>query len=84
MKKIVMNIVSKIEEKREKEKRHKEIRAHIIENKRNVEEMKAREKYYKQLLDERAEKLSKQAEAERRMYLESLFDKKIKEKKGMA
>lgn len=79
MKKIVMNIVSKIEEKREKEKRHKEIRAHIAENRSNVEEMKAREKYYKQLLDERAEKLSKQAEAERRIYLESLFDKKIKE-----
>ena len=45
----------------------------------HVRARKAREQYYLQLLDERAERLREQAKEERRLYIQSLIDKQIKE-----
>lgn len=79
MKRLVVNIVNKVEEKRAKKERHNAIRAHIKENRPYVEAMKAREAYYKGLLAERDERLRKQAEIERKLYIESLIKKNIRE-----
>lgn len=72
MKKIITKIFNKVEE--------------IIEDERCCQEMvarakaeKAREDYYLQLLNERAERLREQAKLERRLYIQSLIDKQINE-----
>lgn len=72
MKKIITKIVNKIEEIKEDEREYQEIMA-------RMRARKAREQYYLQLLDERAERLREQAKEERRLYIQSLIDKKLKE-----
>ena len=72
MKKLVTKIINKIEEIKEDEREYQEIMAH-------VRARKAREQYYLQLLDERAERLREQAKEERRLYIQSLIDKQLKE-----
>ena len=79
MKNLVENIKNKIEKKRVFKEKQKAIRAHIKDNRPHVEHMKNREEFYKGLLAERAERLSKQAEIERRLYIQSLIDKQLKE-----
>lgn len=72
MKSIVTKIINKIEEIKENEREYQEIMA-------RMRARKAREQYYLQLLDERAERLREQAKEERRLYIQSLIDKQIKE-----
>ena len=72
MKKIITKIINKIEEIKEDEREYQEIMA-------RARARKAREQYYLQLLDERAERLRKQAEIERRLFIQSLIDKQFKE-----
>lgn len=72
MKKLVTKIINKIEEIKENEREYQEIMA-------RMRARKAREQYYLQLLDERAERLREQAKEERRLYIQSLIDKQIKE-----
>lgn len=79
MKKLIVNVMDKIEEKRERKERHKAIRAHIKENRPKVEAMKAREAYYKQLLAERNERLRKGVEEERKLYIDFLIKKNLRE-----
>lgn len=72
MKKIITKIINKIEEIKEDEREYQEILA-------RMRARKAREQYHLQLLDERAERLREQAKEERRLYIQSLIDKQIKE-----
>ena len=72
MKNIITKIINKIEEIKEDEREYQEIMA-------RARARKAREQYYLQLLDERAERLRKQAEIERRLFIQSLIDKQFKE-----
>lgn len=72
MKKLVTKIINKIEEIKEDEREYQEIMARIRAR-------KAREDYYLQLLEQRAEMLREKAKEERRLYIQSLIDKQIKE-----
>lgn len=72
MKNIVTKIISRIEAIKENEREYQEIMA-------RMRARKAREQFYLQLLEERAERLREQAKKERRLYIQSLIDKQIKE-----
>ena len=72
MKNIITKIINKIEEIKENEREYQEIMA-------RMRARKAREEFYNQMLAERAERLREQAKEERRLYIQSLIDKQIKE-----
>ena len=72
MKNIVVRIMDKIEERKEREREYQELMA-------RMRARKAREDYYLQLLEQRAEMLREKAKEERRLYIQSLIDKQIKE-----
>ena len=72
MKNIVTKIINKIEKIKENEREYQEIIA-------RMRARKAREQYYLQLLDERAERLREQAKEERRLYIQNLIEEQIKE-----
>lgn len=72
MKKIITKIINKIEKTKEDEREYQEIVA-------RMRARKIREEYFLQLLEQRAEMLREQAKEERRLYIQSLIDKQIKE-----
>lgn len=72
MKKIITKIVNKIEKIKEDEREYQEIVA-------RMRARKIREEYYLQLLEQRAEMLREKAKEERRLYIQSLIDKQLKE-----
>ena len=71
--KVIENIANRLEENKQRKIRHKQIKAHIKANRPTVEAMMEREKYYKQLLQERAERLSYQATLERKRVTEEIL-----------
>ena len=72
MLRIITKIVNKIEKIKEDERQYQEIVA-------RMRARKIREEYYLQLLEQRAEMLREKAKEERRLYIQSLIDKKLKE-----
>lgn len=72
MLRIITKIANKIEEIRENEKEYQEIVS-------RMRARKIREEYHLQLLEQRAEMLREKAKEERRLYIQSLIDKQLKE-----
>lgn len=72
MLKIITKIANKIEEIRENEREYQEIVA-------RMRARKVREEYYLQLLEQREEMLREKAREERRVYIQSLIDKQLKQ-----
>lgn len=74
MKKLIVKVVNKIEEIKQNEREYQEIVA-------RARARKAREEFYNQMLAERAERLRKQADEQRRLQIQRLIDEKLKEEK---
>lgn len=74
MKRILVKVMNKIEEIKRNEREYQEIVA-------RAKARKAREAFYNQVLAERAERLRKQADEQRRIEIQRLIDKKLKENK---
>ena len=72
MLRIITKIVNKIEKIKEDEREYQEIVA-------RMRARKIREEYYLQLLEQRAEMLREKAKEERRLYIQGLIDKQLKE-----